>query len=153
MAEPRRLDLSDPDTLRRVWELQRAAYAVEAELIGFAGIPPHGPGVFALCDRLFLMPASCVSVQGEDAPVVAGVPAAGVGDVGVRPGRGGRGRRRLQDPYCRQRPVRASVANGDGAGAGLELAQAGVEYEDDRGARGGHRNPGSGGRDDGEASR
>jgi ribosomal protein S18 acetylase RimI-like enzyme len=40
MAEPRRLDLSDPDTLRRVWELQRAAYAVEAELIGFAGIPP-----------------------------------------------------------------------------------------------------------------
>jgi len=40
MAEPRRLDLSDRDTLRCVWELQRAAYAVEAELIGFAGIPP-----------------------------------------------------------------------------------------------------------------
>ena len=40
MAEPKRLDLSDPDTLGRVWELQRAAYAVEAELIGFAGIPP-----------------------------------------------------------------------------------------------------------------
>ena len=40
MAEPRRLDLADPGTLRRVWELQRAAYAVEAELIGFDGIPP-----------------------------------------------------------------------------------------------------------------
>lgn len=40
MTEPRRLDLSDPDTLRRLWELQRAAYAVEAELIGFDGIPP-----------------------------------------------------------------------------------------------------------------
>ena len=40
LTEPRRLDLSDPDTLRRLWELQRAAYAVEAELIGFDGIPP-----------------------------------------------------------------------------------------------------------------
>src|SRR5258708_29589571 len=40
MTEPRRLDLSDPDTLRRLRELQRAAYAVEAELIGFDGIPP-----------------------------------------------------------------------------------------------------------------
>ena len=36
----RRLDLSDPDTLRGLWELQRAAYAVEAALIGFDGIPP-----------------------------------------------------------------------------------------------------------------
>jgi ribosomal protein S18 acetylase RimI-like enzyme len=35
-----RLDLSDDDTLRGLWELQRAAYAVEAELIGFDGIPP-----------------------------------------------------------------------------------------------------------------
>ena len=38
-TEPRRLDLSDPDTLRRLWDLQRASYAVEAELIGFDGIP------------------------------------------------------------------------------------------------------------------
>jgi hypothetical protein len=37
-TEPRRLDLSDPDTLRRLWDLQRASYAVEAELIGFDGI-------------------------------------------------------------------------------------------------------------------
>ena len=36
----RRLDLSDEDTLHRLWTLQRAAYAVEAELIGFDGIPP-----------------------------------------------------------------------------------------------------------------
>src|SRR3954466_51630 len=35
-----RLALSDDDTLRGLWELQRAAYAVEAELIGFDGIPP-----------------------------------------------------------------------------------------------------------------
>ena len=38
-TEARRLDLSDPDTLRRLWDLQRASYAVEAELIGFDGIP------------------------------------------------------------------------------------------------------------------
>ncbi|MFC5187250.1 GNAT family N-acetyltransferase [Actinomadura harenae] len=34
-----RLDLDDPAVLRTVWEIQRAAYAVEAELIGFDGIP------------------------------------------------------------------------------------------------------------------
>ncbi|MCS7479604.1 GNAT family N-acetyltransferase [Umezawaea endophytica] len=41
-AEPpiHRLDLTDDDTLRGLWELQRAAYAVEADLIGFDGIPP-----------------------------------------------------------------------------------------------------------------
>ena len=38
-TEPRRLDLSDPDTLQRLWDLQRASYAVEAQLIGFDGIP------------------------------------------------------------------------------------------------------------------
>jgi ribosomal protein S18 acetylase RimI-like enzyme len=35
-----RLDLTDDDTLHGLWHLQRAAYAVEAELIGFDGIPP-----------------------------------------------------------------------------------------------------------------
>ena len=40
IGEPRRLDLSDPGTLRGVRDLQRASYAVEAELIGFDGIPP-----------------------------------------------------------------------------------------------------------------
>ncbi|MET7988733.1 GNAT family N-acetyltransferase [Streptomyces sp. NPDC005281] len=39
-AEPVRLDLADPDTLRHLWDLQRASYAVEAQLIGFDGIPP-----------------------------------------------------------------------------------------------------------------
>ncbi|GAB7028815.1 GNAT family N-acetyltransferase [Streptomyces sp. NPDC021749] len=39
-SEPHRLDLADPGTLRQLWQLQRAAYAVEAELIGFDGIPP-----------------------------------------------------------------------------------------------------------------
>jgi len=38
-TEARRLDLSDPDTLRGLRNLQRASYAVEAELIGFDGIP------------------------------------------------------------------------------------------------------------------
>ncbi|MFD3616576.1 GNAT family N-acetyltransferase [Streptomyces sp. NPDC058676] len=40
LGEPHRLDLADSVTLRQLWELQRAAYAVEAELIGFDGIPP-----------------------------------------------------------------------------------------------------------------
>ncbi|MEV5575485.1 GNAT family N-acetyltransferase [Spirillospora sp. NPDC052269] len=35
----RRLDLGDPAVLRRVWEIRRAAYAVEADVIGFDGIP------------------------------------------------------------------------------------------------------------------
>ena len=39
MSRPRRLDLSDPTALRQLSELQRAAYAVEADLIGFDGIP------------------------------------------------------------------------------------------------------------------
>jgi ribosomal protein S18 acetylase RimI-like enzyme len=34
-----RLDLTDPPTLQQLRELQRAAYAVEAGLIGFGGIP------------------------------------------------------------------------------------------------------------------
>lgn len=44
LSGPYRLDLTDPVTLRQIWELQRAAYAMEAELIGFDGIPPlHEP--------------------------------------------------------------------------------------------------------------
>jgi ribosomal protein S18 acetylase RimI-like enzyme len=38
-AKPVRLDLSDTGTLRQLWDLQRASYAVEARLIGFDGIP------------------------------------------------------------------------------------------------------------------
>jgi len=40
MGDLRRLDLSDEDTVQQIWELQRVAYAVEAELIGYDGIPP-----------------------------------------------------------------------------------------------------------------
>jgi len=56
MATPRRLDLADPDTLRQLWELQRAAYAVEAELIGFDGIPPlhESPQELRGCGESFL---------------------------------------------------------------------------------------------------
>ncbi len=35
-----KLDLDDPTTARQVLALQRAAYAVEAELVGSVGIPP-----------------------------------------------------------------------------------------------------------------
>jgi ribosomal protein S18 acetylase RimI-like enzyme len=55
-AEPVRLDLSDPDTLRHLWDLQRASYAVEARLIGFDGIPPlhDSPEQLRACDESFL---------------------------------------------------------------------------------------------------
>lgn len=39
-TEPVRLELSDPETLRQLWNLQRASYAVEARIIGFDGILP-----------------------------------------------------------------------------------------------------------------
>lgn len=34
------LDISDRATATQLWEVQRAAYAIEADLIGFGGIPP-----------------------------------------------------------------------------------------------------------------
>lgn len=34
------LDVTDPAIAELVWRLQRAAYKVEAELVGFDGIPP-----------------------------------------------------------------------------------------------------------------
>lgn len=36
----RALDLADPPTAKRLLVIQHAAYAVEASLIGFSGIPP-----------------------------------------------------------------------------------------------------------------
>ncbi|GAA1589461.1 hypothetical protein GCM10009789_48900 [Kribbella sancticallisti] len=36
----RALDLADPETAKRLLVIQHLAYAVEAELIGFDGIPP-----------------------------------------------------------------------------------------------------------------
>ncbi len=55
-AEPVPLDLSDPDTLRHLWDLQRASYAVEARLINFDGIPPLRESLEELrtCDESFL---------------------------------------------------------------------------------------------------
>ncbi|MFD8078687.1 GNAT family N-acetyltransferase [Streptomyces sp. NPDC059718] len=55
-AEPVRLDLADPDTLRHLWDLQRISYAVEARLIGFDGIPPLHESLEQLraCDESFL---------------------------------------------------------------------------------------------------
>ncbi|WNV86537.1 GNAT family N-acetyltransferase [Umezawaea sp. Da 62-37] len=51
-----RLDLSDDDTLRGLWQLQRAAYAVEARLIGFDAIPPlhETPDELRACGESFL---------------------------------------------------------------------------------------------------
>ncbi|MGH3914753.1 MAG: GNAT family N-acetyltransferase [Pseudonocardiaceae bacterium] len=56
MADPRRLELSDEDTIRQIWELQRVAYAVEAELIGYGGIPPlhESWGELRACGESFL---------------------------------------------------------------------------------------------------
>lgn len=53
---PRRLELSDADTIRQIWELQRVAYAVEAELIGYDGIPPlhESPAELRVCGESFL---------------------------------------------------------------------------------------------------
>ena len=55
-TEARRLDLSEPDTLRRLWDLQRASYAVEAKLIGFDGIPALHESLEELrdCEESFL---------------------------------------------------------------------------------------------------
>ena len=56
LTEARRLDLADPATLRQLWELQRAAYAVEADLIGFDGIPAFRETLAELrgCGEAFL---------------------------------------------------------------------------------------------------
>ena len=56
IAGPRRLDLTDPHTLRSLRDLQRASYAVEAELIGFDGIPALQESLVELrdCGESFL---------------------------------------------------------------------------------------------------
>ncbi|MET9228175.1 GNAT family N-acetyltransferase [Lentzea sp. NPDC003310] len=50
------LDLSDDAVLRELWTVQRLAYAVEAELIGFDGIPALHESLDDLraCDETFL---------------------------------------------------------------------------------------------------
>jgi GNAT superfamily N-acetyltransferase len=56
VTKPTRLDLTDERVLRQIVEVQRAAYAVEAELIGFDGIPPLHESLDQLrvTDDLFL---------------------------------------------------------------------------------------------------
>lgn len=55
-GESHRLDLSDPETVACLWHLQRVSYAVEAELIGFDGIPALHESVQELrdCGESFL---------------------------------------------------------------------------------------------------
>ncbi|MEU3645613.1 GNAT family N-acetyltransferase [Lentzea sp. NPDC034063] len=50
------LDLSDDTVLHELWTVQRLAYAVEAELIGFDGIPPlhESEDELRACDEIFL---------------------------------------------------------------------------------------------------
>ncbi|MGW6444659.1 GNAT family N-acetyltransferase [Lentzea sp. NPDC055074] len=50
------LDLSDDAVLRELWTVQRLAYAVEAEIIGFDGIPPlhESPDELRACGETFL---------------------------------------------------------------------------------------------------
>ncbi|MDX3658577.1 GNAT family N-acetyltransferase [Streptomyces sp. ID05-26A] len=50
------LDLSDDAVLRELWTVQRLAYAVEAELIGFDGIPPlhESQAELRACGETFL---------------------------------------------------------------------------------------------------
>ncbi|MEU7475574.1 GNAT family N-acetyltransferase [Lentzea sp. NPDC042327] len=50
------LDLTDDTVLRELWTVQRLAYAVEAELIGFDGIPPLHESLDELraCGETFL---------------------------------------------------------------------------------------------------
>ncbi|USX49349.1 N-acetyltransferase [Lentzea sp. HUAS12] len=50
------LDLSDDTVLHELWTVQRLAYAVEAELIGFDGIPPLHESLDELraCGETFL---------------------------------------------------------------------------------------------------
>lgn len=55
-ADQARLDLADPNTLRQLWDLQQASYAVEARIIGFDGLPPLLESLEQLraCDESFL---------------------------------------------------------------------------------------------------
>lgn len=50
------LDLSDDAVLHELWTVQRLAYAVEAEIIGFDGIPPlhETPEELRAADETFL---------------------------------------------------------------------------------------------------
>lgn len=61
------LDLTDTATARQVFELQRAAYQVEADLIGFDGIPP----LHETFDDLVAQPLTWIGVRQADRVVAA----------------------------------------------------------------------------------
>ncbi len=56
MIEIRPLDLGDPETLAEIVRVQRASYRVEADLIGFDGLPPlrETPAELAAVPESFL---------------------------------------------------------------------------------------------------
>lgn len=61
------LDINDPVTAAAVWAAQRAAYEVEAELIGFAAIPP----LHETLDELVSNDLSWLGIRNSDGAVVA----------------------------------------------------------------------------------
>lgn len=61
------LDLNDPETAAQVWAAQRAAYEVEAELIGFDAIPP----LHETLDELISKQLSWFGIRDGDGAVVA----------------------------------------------------------------------------------
>jgi GNAT superfamily N-acetyltransferase len=65
------LDLSDPSVAAEVWRLQHAAYAVEARLIGFAGIPPLRDTIESLqaCKEKFFG----IRASGGESEIVAAI--------------------------------------------------------------------------------
>ncbi|MFC4913956.1 GNAT family N-acetyltransferase [Actinomadura gamaensis] len=123
----RSLDLADPAVLRTVWEIQRAAYAVEAELIGFDGIPGLHESMAELrrCGEHFL--------GGEDESGIAGAVSWNVLDVGVieicrlvvhpRAHRLGLASALLDALDAQMKPRRTIVSTGTGNGPALALYQ------------------------------
>lgn len=61
------LDLADPTVADQVWQLQRAAYRVEAELVGFDGIPPLHESL----EDLVAAPLKWIGVEESDGQIAA----------------------------------------------------------------------------------
>lgn len=63
------LDLADPITATQLWEVQRAAYLVEADRIGFRGIPP----LHETLDDLVERPLQWLGIRDGKGAVIAAV--------------------------------------------------------------------------------
>ena len=63
------LDIADPITATQIWEVQRAAYLVEADLVGFPGIPP----LHETLDELVERPLQWLGIRDGKRVVVAAV--------------------------------------------------------------------------------